>query len=57
MFDSVSAHIPLKIKEKIWGGEYIEMSLLLKSAKDLVSDTQLNGELAIKWGSVDSFTA
>jgi hypothetical protein len=35
MFDSVSAHIPLKIKEKVWAGEYIDMSLMLKSGKDL----------------------
>jgi hypothetical protein len=46
MFDSVSAHIPLKIKEKVWAGEYIDMSLVLKSGKDLVYDSQLNGELA-----------
>ena len=45
MFDSVSAHIPLKIKEKVWAGEYIDMSLMLKSGKDLVYDSQLNGEL------------
>jgi hypothetical protein len=45
MFDSVSAHIALKIKEKVWAGEYIDMSLMLKSGKDLVYDSQLNGEL------------
>jgi hypothetical protein len=48
MFDFVSAHIPLKIKEKVWAGEYIDMSLMLKSGKDLVYDSQLNGELAVK---------
>jgi hypothetical protein len=26
MFDSVSAHIPLKTKEKVWAGEYIHSS-------------------------------
>ena len=50
MLDSVSAHIPLKIKEKVWAGEYIYMSLMLKSGKDLVYDSQLNGELAVKRG-------
>jgi hypothetical protein len=52
MFDSVSSHIPLKIKEKVWTGEYIDMSLMLKSGKDLVYDSQLNGELAVKGGQL-----
>ena len=52
MFDSVSAHIPLKIKEKVWAGEYIDMSLMLKSGKDLVYDSQLNGEIAVKGGQL-----
>ena len=52
MFDSVSAHIPLKIKEKVWAGEYIDMSLMLKSGKDLVYDSQLNGELVVKGGQL-----
>ena len=52
MFDSVSAHIPLRIKEKVWAGEYIDMNLMLKSGKDLVYDSQLNGELAVKRGLV-----
>jgi hypothetical protein len=54
MFDSVSAHIPLKIKEKVWAGEYIDMSLMLKSGKDLVYDSQLNGELAVKGCSTEA---
>jgi hypothetical protein len=52
MFDSISADIPLKIKEKMWAGEYIDMSLMLKSGKDLVYDSQLNGELAVKGGQL-----
>ena len=52
MFDSVSAHIPLKIKEKVWAGEYIDTSLMLKSGKDLVYDSLLNGELAVKGGQL-----
>jgi hypothetical protein len=52
MYDSVSAHIPLKINEKAWAGEYIDMSPMLKSGKDLVYDSQLNGELAVKGGQL-----
>ena len=51
MYDPVGANIPLKIKEKIWAGELnIELSLLLKSAKDLIHDPQFNGDLAVKGG-------
>ncbi|VDI48288.1 Hypothetical predicted protein [Mytilus galloprovincialis] len=50
VFDSVSAHIPVKIKEKIWAGEYIDLNILLKSAKDLATDSQLNGDLSVKGG-------
>ena len=48
MYDSVGSHIPPKIKEKIWTGDYIELSLLLKSVKELVSHPQYSGELTIK---------
>jgi hypothetical protein len=52
MHDSVGSHIPQKIKEKILAGDYIEPSLLLKSAKELVSDPQYSGELTIKGGQL-----
>ena len=50
VFDPISSHIPVKIKEKIWKGEFIDLNLLLKSAKDLVNEPSLEGELAIKGG-------
>jgi hypothetical protein len=37
VFEPISAHIPVKIKEKIWNGEFIEWSVLLKSNRDLVN--------------------
>ena len=52
MHDSVGSHIPHNTKEKIWAGDYIELSLLLKSAKELVSDPQYSGELTIKGGQL-----
>jgi hypothetical protein len=45
MHDPVSAHIPLKVEEKIWRGEYIHFRVLLKSAKELASDSMLDGDL------------
>jgi hypothetical protein len=48
MHDPVSAHIPLKVKEKIWRGEYIHFGVLLKSAKELAPDSMLDGDLVLK---------
>jgi hypothetical protein len=48
VFDPISSHILVKIKEKIWKGEFIDLNLFLKSAKDLVNEPSLEGELAIK---------
>ena len=46
--DLISSHIPIKIKEKIWKGEFIDLILFLKCAKDLVNEPSLEGELAIQ---------
>ena len=35
--DPFSAHIPLKIKEKIWAGDYIDLYVLLKSVRELAT--------------------
>ena len=48
MHDPVSAHIPIKVKEKIWRGEYIHFGVLLKSAKELAPDSMLDGDLVLK---------
>ena len=50
VFDPISSHIPVKIKEKIWKGEFIDLNLFLKSTKDLVNEPSLEGELAIQGG-------
>jgi hypothetical protein len=55
MHDPVSAHIPLKVKENIWRGEYIHFGVLLKSAKELASDSMLDGDLVLKRGTITVF--
>jgi hypothetical protein len=50
--DPISAHIPLKIKEQIWAGEYIDLYVLLKSVRELATDSQLSGDLSIKGGQL-----
>lgn len=50
IFDPVAAHIPIKIKEKIWKGEFISLSILLKSARDLANDSSMDGEFVMRGG-------
>ncbi|VDI17586.1 Hypothetical predicted protein [Mytilus galloprovincialis] len=52
IFDPIGAHIPLKIKEKIRRGEFIDLGLLLKSAADLGSDSTLDGDFVLKGGAL-----
>jgi hypothetical protein len=41
IFDPISSHIPLKLKEKAWKGDFIDFHLLLKSARELVNEQNL----------------
>jgi hypothetical protein len=50
VFEQISPHKPVKIKEKIWNGEFIELCVLLKSNRDLVNESNLDGELYVKGG-------
>ena len=45
-------HIPQKIKESIWRGEYISLGILLKSAKELAMDSFLDGDFVVKGGAL-----
>ena len=47
-----SLHIPLNIKENIWAGEYIDLYVLQKSARELATDSKLSGGLSIKGGQL-----
>ena len=51
-FDNVGQCIPLKLKQKIWGGQFIDLSLLLKSAKDIHDSLGGQGEIKIQDGKV-----
>ena len=51
-FDNVGHCIPLKLKQKIWGGQFIDLSLLLKSAKDIHDSLGGQGEIKIQDGKV-----
>jgi hypothetical protein len=50
IFDPISSNIPLKLKEKIWNGEFVELNLMLKSNQTLLNELSTVGNLAIKEG-------
>ncbi|XP_056016766.1 uncharacterized protein LOC130053477 [Ostrea edulis] len=59
--DDIGSHVPLKFKQKIWEGFFIDLSVLLKSATELEQfeshgDLQLvNGKLCVVKRQLNSF--
>lgn len=53
-FDPISVHVPLKIKQKIWEGRFIKLSILPKSARDLAED-ELHGQIQIRNGTIGAW--
>ncbi|XP_056020808.1 uncharacterized protein LOC130054574 [Ostrea edulis] len=49
-FDNVGQHIPLKLKQKIWDGQFVDLGLLLKSAKEIDYSLGGQGEIKIRDG-------
>jgi hypothetical protein len=47
----VNLDLEVADQAKIWAGEYVDLSLLLKSAKDLFSEFHLSGNLQINGGA------
>ena len=50
IFDPISSNILLKLKEKIWNDEFVELNLMLKSNQTLLNELSTVGNLAIKEG-------
>lgn len=48
--DPLSAHVPLTLKQKIWQGKFIDISVLVKSARELLDHNESQGEIQIKNG-------
>ena len=51
-FDSVGGHVPQKLKDKIWEGGFIDLSLLLKSSRELANAMEDQGGLVYKDGKL-----
>jgi hypothetical protein len=41
IFDPISSNITLKLKEKIWNGEFVKINLVLKSKQTLLKGHRL----------------
>lgn len=52
VFDPIGYIIPQKLKQKIWEGRFIDLSLLLKSARELDMADESAGDLIIKGGKL-----
>ena len=48
IFDPISSHIPLKLKEKAWKGDFIDFHLLIKICMELANEQGIEGDLAVK---------
>lgn len=56
VFDPISTNVPLKLKEKIWNGEFVDISLMLKSNHSLNQESNLDGDLVVKGGVLSVVT-
>ena len=52
IYDPISSHIPIKMKEKAWRGEFTYLNLLLKSARELVNDNNVQGDITLRGNSL-----
>jgi hypothetical protein len=48
IYDPISSNIPIKMKEKAWRGEFTDLNLLLKSARELANDNNVQGDITLK---------
>jgi hypothetical protein len=52
VFDPVGKHVPIKLKQQIWEGKYIDMALLLKSGQELDDQIDSQGQIQLKNGAM-----
>ena len=50
VFDPVSAHVPLKLKNQIWEGKFVDLSLLLRSAREIDGHLESEGQIEFRNG-------
>ena len=54
IFDFVSSNVPLKVKEKIWEGHFVDIASLIKSSRDqhCLAENDPSGEIIIQNGKL-----
>ena len=52
IYDPISSHIPITMKEKAWRGEFTVLNLLLKSARELANDNNVQGDITLRGNSL-----
>lgn len=52
VFDDIEIHVPLKLKEKIWEGKFIDLGILNKSSHDIDREFEGEGELIYRDGKL-----
>lgn len=51
-FDGIGINVPLKLKQKIWEGEFIELAALIKSGHEMEATEGGEGELVFEGGKL-----
>ena len=52
IYDPISSHTPIKMKEKAWRGEFTDLNLLLKSARELANDNNVQRDITLRGDSL-----
>ncbi|CAC5384690.1 unnamed protein product [Mytilus coruscus] len=47
LFDQIGRYVPMKLKDKIWKHEFIDLSLLIKSTRELTNFPDQEGDLVL----------
>lgn len=50
VYDEVGCYIPIKLKEQIWAHEFVDLSTLLKSPRELANFPEQEGDLVVRSG-------
>ena len=49
-FDGIGVHIPQRVKQKIWDGEYFDLGILLMSTHEMEASEGGSGQLCFEGG-------
>ncbi|VDI44723.1 Hypothetical predicted protein [Mytilus galloprovincialis] len=50
LFDQIGCYVPMKLKDKIWKHEFIDLNVMIKSPRELANFPDHEGDLVVKGG-------